>query len=163
MYSSYFFLHSRQDFPNTRKPLQNADHISATDLSARAGIPFLLIPSQSAETGVRNTFPAPLFAPLGGLPSRLHQIRKSLSLFACVRVRIFTDFYRMVSAPATNAEFYRVFETGSEKRSVSSSNSSGNEPNRGTRFFSSLFHKKFDQKTNRLMMPCASKTRLLEA
>ena len=84
---------------------------------------------------------AMVFAPLGGLPSRLHQIRKSLSLFVCLSARIFADFYRMVSAPASNAEFYRVFETGSEKRSVSSSNSSGNEPNRGTRFFSSLFHK----------------------
>ena len=60
-----------------------------------------------------------VIAPLGGLPSRVPQHRKSLSLLARL-LRIFTDFYRMASAPARNADTIRSFETGSENRSGAS-------------------------------------------
>ena len=81
-----------------------------------------------------------LFAPLGGLPSRVAQDRKSLSL--CVR--IFEDFYRVASAPASNAETTRSFERGSEKRSGASGELGRMEANRGTLFFSSFFFTKIN-------------------
>ena len=84
-----------------------------------------------------------VIAPLGGLPSRVTQDRKSLSLFVCPDVRILPDFYRMVSAPASNADTTRSFERGSEKRSGASGELGRMEANRGTRFFSSFFHKMF--------------------
>ena len=75
----------------------------------------------------------------------------------------FKDFYRMVSASVTDADTIRSFETGSKKRSGASGALGRIERFSGSRKFATLFQKKFDQKTNRLMMPCASKTRLIEA
>ena len=54
----------------------------------------------------------------------------------------------------------RSFETGSKKRSGASGELGRTGPKVGSRKFATLFQKKFDQKTNRLMMPCVHKTRL---
>ena len=61
-----------------------------------------------------------IIAPLeGGLPSREPQILKSLILFVCVLfVRIFAPNYRMVSAPAPNADFIGFIFQGSKTGSV---------------------------------------------
>ena len=69
----------------------------------------------------------------------------------------------MASAPASNADTIRSFQTASEKRSGASGELGRTGPKVGSRKFATLFQKKFDQKTNRLMRPCASKTRLIEA
>ena len=49
----------------------------------------------------------------------------------------------MASAPSTDADTIRSFETGSEKRSGASGELGRTGPFRGTRFFSSFFHKMF--------------------
>ena len=99
-----------------------------------------------------------IIAPLGGLPSRVPQIL--IDLVCCLYVARYTDFYRMVSASVTHADTIRSFETGSRKRSGASGELGRTGPKVGSRKFATLFQKKFDQKTNRLMMPCVHKTRL---
>ena len=102
-----------------------------------------------------------IIAPLGGLPSRVPQIL--IDLVCCLFVARFMNFFRMVSASVTHADTIRSFETGSKKRSGASGELGRTGPKVGSRKFATLFQKKFDQKTNRLMMPCVHKTRLIEA
>ena len=71
--------------------------------------------------------------------------------------------FRMVSASVTDTDIIRSFETRSKNRSGASGELGRTGPKVGSRKFATLFQKKFDKKTNRLMMPCASKTRLIEA
>ena len=59
----------------------------------------------------------PVYLPPWGLPrSSARILIAKVCLFVCLSVRLFSDFYRIVYAPASNADAIRVFSEVVQKR-----------------------------------------------